>query len=150
MTTQRARSRLQPKATKPDSHRKPIGRAAIKSLPSLGRHWRFLPLLIIAVAFYAGLYRLMRSVYPGQISDWLLPKSFIPFHLLLFFGNFFFFTFLTLSKRWGVFIALALEWLVFLKLQSVVLDVWALSSAVVIGTSGWWLRTLWKNRAANL
>ncbi|KKU18499.1 MAG: hypothetical protein UY13_C0002G0208 [Candidatus Pacebacteria bacterium GW2011_GWB1_47_8] len=100
--------------------------------------------------FYAGLYWLFTTIHPDQISNILLPNSFIPLHLLFFGGNFFLFTFLTLRKRWGLFIALAIEWLVVLKLQEVTLDIWAILSAVIIGGGGWLLRTLWKNQVSNL
>jgi hypothetical protein len=109
---------------------------------------RFLPLLILAGLFYAGLFLLLTKVRPSQVKSWLLPNSYLPFHALLLPANFFFFTFLTLSKRWGVLISLMIQWLLFLKLQNFVLDLWAFGSAVFIGVSGYWLRVWWKNRQA--
>lgn len=140
--TARARSRL----SHASSHHLPLRHSSALSLKSLTTYLRFLPLLLFAAIFYAALAWLITHVHPTQIKSWLLPNSFIPFHVLLLLGNFFLFTFLTLSKRWGIFVALAIEWLVFLKLQNFTLDVWAWSSAIAIGTGGYWARTWWKHR----
>jgi hypothetical protein len=145
MTIQRARSRLK---TAPSRH---TSRSiTLPSLKPLRGYFRHLPLLILAAPFYAGLYWLLTNVRPDQVKNWLLPNSYLPFHVLFFLGNFFFFTFLTLSKRWGIFIALALEWLIFLKFQDVTWDIWALGSALLLGAGGYLLRSIWKNKFANL
>lgn len=142
----RARSRLKPAAPRRESLRHQMN----FSVGGLKRYFKHLPLLILAAPFYVGLILLVTRVHPEYVSDWLLPQSYLPLHLILFAGNFFLFTFLTLSKRWGIFIALSFEWLVFLKLQNVIIDFWAVGSALLIGVGGFWLRHFWKNRQASL
>jgi len=146
MTQQRARSRLKSSATTHQTKRSSGGSHSKTTL----KYVKHTPLLLFAAAFYAGLYWLLTTIRPEQIKNILLPDSYIPLHLLFFGGNFFLFMFLTVSKRWGIFIALAIEWLLFLKLQEIKLDMWALASALIIGAGGWLLRTLWKKREATL
>lgn len=143
---QKARSRLK-KPTTPPSHQ-PIVRRSLPSvsLAPLKKRAQFLPLLISAGVMYGGLAQLLTKVRPELIENWPLPKTYLPFHLLLGLGNFFFFTFLTLKKRWGIFAALGIQWLFFLKLQNISLDLWAWGSALAIGAGGYSLRTWWKNR----
>ncbi|MFH2118602.1 MAG: hypothetical protein ABII10_02620 [Candidatus Paceibacterota bacterium] len=107
---------------------------------------RFLPLLVFALGFYAGTYWLLTNIRPNQINNLVLPNSYLPFHALLLSANFLFFTFITLSKRWGILIALIIQWLLFLKLQNFNLDMWAWGSALLVGVSGYGLRMLWKLR----
>lgn len=102
---------------------------------------KYWPLLIMALFCYAGTVLLVTRVHPETIQHWVFPDSFLPFHILLFLSNFFFFTFLTVSKRWGVFLAISLQWLCILKLQNFLLDGWAFLSALALGIGGYWLRT---------
>lgn len=120
---QKARSRLhrpvQTEARQVFSHQrsklKQNGKAVYQFV---NNRLRFIPLLILALLFYSGVYWLVLNIRPSQISDLLLPNSYLPFHALLLPANFFLFTFLTLSKRWGILIALIIQWLLFLKLQN--------------------------------
>lgn len=155
---QKARSRLQRSAavTPPSSAPRPTPaptrlRRPQKSAPKVSfegvkSRARFLPLFGVALVAYGGIFWLITRISPEQVRDWLFPGSFIPFHILLASGNFFFFTFVTLRKRWGVFAALGIQWLLFLKLQGFTLDLWAWGSAGLIGAGGYFLRTWWKNR----
>lgn len=148
---QKARSRLQrPAAIAPTPAltrlRRPQKSAPKVSFAGIKKHTRFLPLLILAALCYTSVFLVVTRVQPEVIQNWLLPDSFLPFHLFLGLGNFFFFTFVTLRKRWGVFAALGIQWLLFLKLQGFTLDLWAWGSAALIGAGGytagnWWKKT---------
>jgi len=106
--------------------------------------WQFIPLLILATLFYIAVYWLLTNIHPIKISNLILPNSYLPFHVLLWLANFFLFTFLTLSKRWGLLIALVIQWLLFLKLQNFNLDWWTWGSALIVGMISCGLRMLWK------
>jgi hypothetical protein len=148
MTKPKARSRLKRPSTKQARGVLAQQKRAIKEntrdLQQLfTSHLKFLPLLFIAGLFYAGVYWLVTQISPSQVRSILLPNSFLPFHALLLPANFFFFTFVTLSKRWGLLAALVIQWLLFLKLQNFTLDPWAWGSAVLLGVGGYWLRVMW-------
>lgn len=109
---------------------------------SIAVRFTYWPLLVLAAMFYAGTALLLTRLHPEAVRHWLFPDSFLPFHILLFLGNFFFFTFLTVRKRWGLFLALSFQWLLILKLQGFLLDGWALLSASLIGAGGYGLRRM--------
>ncbi|HEX9817364.1 MAG TPA: hypothetical protein VGA89_00490 [Patescibacteria group bacterium] len=148
MTKPKARSRLQHPS---QQQVRPVLGQQKRALRKNARSWRqlvtsrlqFLPLLLLASLFYGGVYLLVTQVSPNQVRNIVLSNSFLPFHAFLLPANFFFFTFLTLSKRWGLLVALAIQWLLFLKLQNFTLDMWAWGSAVIIGVSGYTLRVMW-------
>lgn len=120
--------------------------ASSPSLAGAHKYVRFTPLLLMAALSYSGVAWLVTHIPPERVQNWLLPDSYLPFHIPLFLGNFFLCTFVTLSKRWGILIALTVAWLFFLKLQGFTLDLWAWGSALLLGGGGYALRTWWKKR----
>lgn len=108
---QKAKSRLQKKVSSRASSR-------TKKLP-FGRYRHYLPLLVISLPFYAGVYYLFTHVYPKQIKNFLIPNTYLPLQLLLWGGNFFLLSYLLLDTRLGFFISLLISVYIFLKLQQI-------------------------------
>lgn len=140
---QQARSRLQRATELEKTHEvreKKIGNLSSKGLGKwLSNSFRYIPTLLTSLFFYGALATMMHFVHPTQIQNWLFPKSYLIFHLLLALGNFFFFTFLFQRKflGWGAMIFVG--WLFFLHLQNIALDFMALGSAVILSLfSGIW------------
>ncbi|NCN45498.1 MAG: hypothetical protein COU63_02765 [Candidatus Pacebacteria bacterium CG10_big_fil_rev_8_21_14_0_10_36_11] len=106
----------------------------------LKESFNLIPTLFIAIGFYLGLWFLMQNVQPTLIQNWIFPNSYLPFHLILGIGNFFFFSFLTHRKFWGFFWSVLIGWLIFIKLQQINLDFWGIGSGLIlaIGSSFWW------------
>lgn len=100
--------------------------------PQIRRYIRAIPCLLIALCFYSALYYLMHAVYPNQVQDWLFPNSYLPFMTLLLFGNFFLFTFVTLSARYGLLLALTSNWLIYIRLLTISFDLYAWGSGLVL------------------
>jgi hypothetical protein len=127
-------------------HATALGREAQELRSAVTLRLKYWPLLAVALIGYVATVWLVTSIRPAFIQHWLFPDSFLPFHILFFFANFFFFTFLTVRKRWGLFIALTMQWLLLLKLQNFAMDGWAVGSALIIGAGGYGLRTFTKKR----
>lgn len=102
--------------------------------PHQTRHKRTLPLkvdtshylahvgtLFFGLIFGALTILVMNSVSPKSIENILFPHSYLPFQMLLFLSVFFLSSFLWLNSRRGYLTALALQTLVFLKLQNIIL-----------------------------
>jgi hypothetical protein len=153
MPKSKARSRLKDARLRSKrtvkKRKKQLSRSANYFSERITKHLRFWPLLVLSGLFYGGTYWLINQYHPEQIRNLLIPNSFIPFHALLLPANFFLFTFLTLSKRWGILIALIIQWLLFLKLQNFLLDEWAVGSALLIGLLGYLVRSLINRRSAD-
>ncbi len=137
--TRRARSRLKQQTSSRRSSRQ-----SIQLWQPIRERLQFLPLLVLAGGFYAGLLWLINTFHPEEVRNFLLPNSFLPFHVLLFIANFFLLTFLTLSRRWGLLLTTVIAWLLFLKLQNFTLDIWAWGSAVLMGVTAYGLRVIWR------
>ncbi|MEA2056148.1 MAG: hypothetical protein U9O78_00305 [Patescibacteria group bacterium] len=83
-------------------------------------YFNHLPCLFLAIVFNGLLYYLVTHVNPSQIKNFLLPNTYLPFLLILFFASWFSISFLMLNSRRGLVITLLLVWIVFLKLQKVI------------------------------
>ncbi len=81
------------------------------------QYFHFLPLLTAAIFFYALVFLLIKFVYPESIANFLLPDLYLPLQISLAIGNFFFFTFLTQDKFWGLWITLLIFLYLFFRLQ---------------------------------
>lgn len=140
---QQARSRLQRAQELEKTHEvreKKTGNLSSKGLGKwLSNSFRYIPTLLTSLFFYGALATMMHFVHPTQIQNWLFPKSYLSFHFLLALGNFFFFTFLFQRKFLGWVTTICIGWLLFLSLQNINLDFWAVGSALVLSLfSGLW------------
>lgn len=114
MVTNQARSRL--KKNQP------------KEFP-FKKHLQYGFSLLIAILLYLALYFLMSKVYPSQIQNFIFKNSYLPFFLLLFVADFFFFTFLFLNKNIGLLIAFAINLILYFKTSQIA---FSFSSLLVI------------------
>lgn len=138
-----ARSRLK----KDFSSQQPIknSRQAIKPKVSrnetIQNYLQLIPTLTMAMLCYFGLWLLIKFIYPSSIQNWIFPNSYLPFHLLFGLGNFFLFSFISRRKIWGFMVSVLIGWLVFLKLQQIEIDFWAISSSFILAitASFWWM-----------
>ena len=83
----------------------------------LAGYYTYLQILVIAIFFYALTFLIFRFVYPSSLANFFLPDLYLPLQLTLFAGNFFFFTFLTQNRRWGLWFSLIICLWLFFKLQ---------------------------------
>ncbi len=88
----------------------------------LAKYLNYLPTLVLGGLFTIGLYYLVSTVPPDQIKHFIISNSYLPFTLGLFLSTWFITSFLLLNSRRGLLISLFLNWLVFLKLQQVVMS----------------------------
>lgn len=88
----------------------------------LQEYFKHIPTLLLSLPFYWLTYFLFKNIYPTQIKDFLLINTYLPLQIPFFLGNFFLLSFLTLKSRRGAFLSLLFSFMLFLKLQSVVLD----------------------------
>lgn len=131
----KARSRLR---------RAPTSTVAQPTAPARAAHppksrWRFWPLLVLGSLFYGATLTLMRYVSPASVQHWLWPHSYLPLQILVFAGNFFTFTFLTLHKKLSLALSLFCGSLLFLHLQAVQLDWLAVALAASLSSTLFWL-----------
>lgn len=98
------------------SHR----RIPSKSLVSLYQSW--LPSLVFGLIWIGVVIQIVNRVSPMRLADWLLPGGYLAFQLPLFLGLLGVSTFLWRSRRRGLLTALALQTLVTLKLQAVLIS----------------------------
>ncbi len=114
---QKAKSRLKTTAKvklhSPSYHRPSFS----KIIQKYRRHW---PLLLLSLPFYGGVYYIIMAVHPDQIQHFLIPNTYLPLQLVLFGGNFFFFSYLLLKTRRGLETSLLLSGVLFLKLQLII------------------------------
>ncbi len=83
------------------------------------KQFRLLPTLILALIFYGITARILFTVYPDGIKNFLVNGAFLPFLVPAFLGNFFFFSFLFVNTRRGFLASACLTLLLFLQLQQV-------------------------------
>ncbi|MDO5561258.1 MAG: hypothetical protein Q4G02_00570 [bacterium] len=96
-------------------------------------YYRYLQVLTLAIFCYVLVFLIWQFVPPAQIANWPLPDCYLPFQAILFAGNFFFFTFLTQNRRFGLYLATIIYLWLFFKLQHFVFTLplilaWAISS----------------------
>lgn len=113
MDQNQARSRLKP-----------------KKAPFFKKYLSYIYCLLISLMGYFLFYLLISKVYPTQIQNFIFKNSYLPFFLLLFIANFFFFAFLFLNKKIGVIIAFLINLLLYFKINDLSFD-W-LSFLVII------------------
>jgi len=116
MDKNQARSRLKPK--------KP---------PFFKKYLSYIYCLLISLVGYFLLYLLVSKIYPNQIQNFIFKNSYLPFFLLLFLANFFFFTFLFLNKKIGLIIAFLINLLLYFKISDISFDF--MSALIVIITT---------------
>ncbi len=105
MDQNQARSRLKPK--------KP---------PFFKKYLSYIYCLLISLVGYFLFYLLVSKIYPNQIQNFIFKNSYLPFFLLLFLANFFFFTFLFLNKKIGLIIAFLINLLLHFKISDISFD----------------------------
>lgn len=110
----KAKSRL--KTTEKPKTREPKPR---KSVSGSNKYLKHLPTLLLSIPFYLGVYYILANIYPESIEHVILPNTFLPLQLVLFLGNFFFFSYLLLNSRRGLEISLVFGLAMFLKLQGI-------------------------------
>lgn len=136
MVKQRARSRLSSSAN-PRIRAKSTTSRLVNDhqevINNFKKRLNHTPLLLIASGFYLAAFWLITTYHPEQLRNLILANSFLPFHLLVLLANFFLLTFVTLSRRWAIMIALPIQWLLILVLQNFTLDLWTGLSALAIG-----------------
>lgn len=98
----------------------------------LKKYLRHSPTLFLAIPFYWITYSILTTVFPNQIENFLITKSYLPLQIPLYLGNFFFFSFLTLKTRRGFLISLFIGLILFLRLQNVTLD-WIVVGIILSG-----------------
>jgi hypothetical protein len=82
---------------------------------------QYLQLLIIAAFLYLLTWLLVNYIAPETVADWFWPDSYLPFQILLGLGNFFGFTFITQSRRFGLWAAIVIATILFFKLAHFVI-----------------------------
>ncbi len=105
MDQNQARSRLKP-----------------KKAPFFKKYLSYIYCLLISLVGYFLLYLLISKIYPNQIQNFIFKNSYLPFFLILFLANFFFFTFLFLNKKIGVVIAFFINLLLYFKINEISFD----------------------------
>lgn len=113
MDKNQARSRLKPKKE-----------------PFFKKYLSYIYCLLISLLGYFLLYLLISKVYPAQIQNFLFKNSYLPFFLLLFLANFFFFTFIFLNKKIGIIVAFLINLLLYFRINNINFDL--LSFLIVI------------------
>jgi hypothetical protein len=113
----KAKSRL---STKPNKRKKRSN--SFDLIKILAKYLNYLPTLVLGGLFAIGLYYLVSTVPPDQIKHFIIPGSYLPFTLGLLLSTWFITSFLLLNSRRGLLISLFLTWLVFLKLQQVMMS----------------------------
>lgn len=101
----------------------------------LKKHLRYIFSLFVALIAYFLLYLLISKVYPSQIQNFLFKNSYLPFFLLTFIANFFFFTFLLLNKNLGLIIAFFINLVLYFKVLSIEFDFLSLLIIFLIVTA---------------
>ena len=104
-----------------------------RSHPSLAtRYLKHSKTLALSLPWFVGLAYVVTQVPPQQLANWPAFQGYGLFHLLLFGGNFFLFSFLLLKTRRGFLVSLCLQLLMFLKLQQVVLSPLAIGGVLCL------------------
>jgi hypothetical protein len=99
---------------------------AVKSLKSskitisfLKKYLRHFPLLFMSIFCYAVCVYILTHIDPEKLQNFLIPNTYLPFLCITALANFLFFSFLFLNTRRGIFAAIFLTLILFLKLQQV-------------------------------
>ncbi len=112
-----------------------VSKKNIAIAPALqSRLWRIY-LLVFATIGYAGVWYLLRTVYPSEIANVLFPQSFLPLQLALLVGNFFAFSWLFMNSARGLRASILVGVFLSLKLQHVELTV----NVILIFLAAWLL-----------
>ena len=137
MTTTRAASRLKRKPVSPRKSesdqkqtRQPVAAAQRKKTTlqnslviKLGKQYlAHLPTLLIGLGFSFLSYKILTYIHPDSIKHVLLPNSYLPLLLTIFFALFFLASYLLLNSRRGFFISYFAVIILFLTLQQVELS----------------------------
>jgi len=135
-----ARSRLKRNLEQTPPRIKPSARKFQLKTSFVKDYLKLIPTLTMAMLGYFLLWLLLNFIYPNQIRNWFFPNSYLPFHLILGFSNFFLFSFISQRKLWGFFFSVLIGWLMFLQLQQINFDFLSLVSALglAIFASFWW------------
>lgn len=108
---------------------------------SFWRHYlAYLHILSLGVFFYILLCLLIKYIPPAKIAHWLYQDSYLPMQMLLFCGNFFFFTFLTQNRHLGLWLSMVcFQWLFFILAHFVLTPVLIFSLLISSGLLYIWL-----------
>ncbi len=113
-------------------------------------YYQYLHILIVAGFFYALAGAIFYWVRPEQIANWPLPDMYLPMQMVLFGGNFFFFTFLSQNRRIGLWLALVILIGLFFQLQHFIFTLPLIFAWTVSGLAlGAWLFDWQKLRRKN-
>lgn len=87
---------------------------------------KHIPTLIIGLIFSYILFQFLNKVNPSNVKHFLLPNSYLPLLLLVFFTGFFLLSFLLLNSRRGLIGSLWLTIILFLQVQRVIISIQAI------------------------
>lgn len=79
-------------------------------------YWKYLQVFTISIFFYLIVFFIVTKVFPRTLANIPLADTYLLFQLPLFFGNFFFGTFLLQSKRLGLWLSTTIFIILFFKL----------------------------------
>jgi len=98
----------------------------------LKRYLSHTPTLILGLFFSYTLIQFLNRVHPSNVKHFLLPNSYLPLLLLVFFAGFFLLSFLLLNSRRGFIGSLWLTIMLFLHVQRVIISIQAIIISLFI------------------
>lgn len=126
-------SQLKKLKTKPNTYQSNFGQPKVQQEASLWQKYlHLLPTLLVGCIFLAVLILIFLFVRPSQIANWGLYQSYFPLHFVVFGTVFFIGTFLFQKTRRGLWLAIFIVSLLFLKLQQVVIT--PVEILIIVGT----------------
>lgn len=138
-----AKSRLKSKTTTLQVEREektnPVKKERVRHVDTLhnstpvgSKYLKHLPILLFSFPFYFGLVYVLTQISPELIKNMLLPNSYLPLLVLIYFATLFSFTFFLLSFRRGIVVSSVLTIMVFAKLQQLQFEIWWISLLLLI------------------
>lgn len=140
MALTKARSRLQKveekKSTSFSHNRdKKVNNKKLKLISQklkIKEHLKYSLSLVLSLLSFYSLYLLCKNFYPEQIQNLIVKNGYLPFFLLFFISNFFFFTFIFLNKKIGLLISFILSFSLYLKLIEVKFNLITILTVVIV------------------
>lgn len=103
-----------------------------KKMRVRSKYLKHLPVLLFSFPFYFGLLYIFTQINPEAVKNILVPNSYLPLLLLIYFATLFSCTFFMLSFKRGIVISSVVTLLLFLRLQQVQFEVWWLLLVLLI------------------
>jgi len=111
----------------------PIKKEAIKRNDSgivfhsiLKKYFNHLPTLFVGLILGGLTFYFLNHFSPNSVQHLLLPNTYLPFLILIFFSSLFLLSFIFLNKTVGYILSIIITAYLFLKLQQVIFEPWLL------------------------